>query len=70
MDKFISEVEAYASEVGLSPSTIVQRAKAGGGNTWKRWQNGGACSLDTADRVRAYMAANPARAKAQDGEAA
>ncbi|MBL1436527.1 MAG: XRE family transcriptional regulator [Rhodobacteraceae bacterium] len=69
MDKFIKEVEAYASIIGLSPSTVVQNAGAGGGNVWKRWQNGGSCSMRTADRIRTFMTANPPRAKAQDGEA-
>ena len=70
MDEFLKEVEAYAARCTLHPSTVIQRAGAGGGNTWVRWLNGGGCSMHTADRIRAYINANPPKLDAQDGAAA
>ena len=71
MEEFIHEIETYASALGLHPSTIVQRSGAGGGAAWGRWTAvGGSCSMRTADRIRAYMRANPPREDAQSGEAA
>ena len=70
MEQFMKEVEIYAAAVGVKPSTVVQNAVNSGGGKWNAWQKGGSCSMRTADRIRDYMAANPARAKAQDGEAA
>jgi len=70
MEKFIAEVEAYASEVGSSPSTVIQKAGGGGGHSWKRWQAGGDCSIRVAERIRAYMAANPPSMENKNGEAA
>ena len=70
MEEFILEIEGYAKAVGVSPSTVIQRAANVGGRKWAAWQKGGSCSMRTADRIRAFMTANPARAKAQDGEAA
>jgi len=70
MEDFVQEVENYASALGLHPSTVVQRSGAGGGSSWGRWLNGGSCSMRTADRIRAYMRANPPREDAQSGEAA
>lgn len=63
MDKFIAEVELYAAACGLKPTTIVQRAAGVSGVAWRRWtQPEGSCTMATADRVRAYMRANPAPA--------
>lgn len=70
MEEFIIEIEGYAKSLGVSPSTVIQRAANVGGGKWAAWQNGGSCSMRTADRIRTFMTANPPRAKAQDGEAA
>jgi hypothetical protein len=60
MDEFISEVRVYAKLVGLKPSTVIQSAGAGGGGTWARWERReGSPTLRTADRIRAWMIANP-----------
>lgn len=60
MEQFIAEVEAYATLWGLKPTTIVQRAAGVSGAAWNKWtQPGGSCTMVTADKVRAYMAANP-----------
>lgn len=59
MEQFLSDVEAYAAACGLRPTTVVQRAVGASGAAWRKWKSGSSCSLITADRVRAYMAANP-----------
>ena len=70
MEEFVRDVESYAQECGLHPSTVIQRAANLGGGKWAAWLNGGSCSMRTADRIRAYMRANPPSTKAQDGKAA
>ena len=61
MEELIAEIEAYAVGVGLSPSTVIQRARVGSGSTWRRWRDGeGTPTLATVARLKAYIAANPA----------
>ena len=55
----MAEIEAYATAAGLRPGTVLQKAKAGSGDTWRRWQEGGLCGIARADRIRSYMAENP-----------
>ncbi len=60
MEQFLAEVRAYAVRCGIKPSTVIQNAGAGGGSSWRRWDEGKSSpTMITADRVRAYMAANP-----------
>lgn len=59
MEQFLADVEAYAAALGLRPTTVVQRAVGASGAAWGKWKSGASCSLVTADRVRAYMAAHP-----------
>ena len=60
MEQFLTDVRAYADAVGLKPTTVIQRAGAGNGSTWARWETGkGSPTMLTADKVRSYMAANP-----------
>ena len=60
MEQFIEEIRAYALSHGLHPSTVIQRAECGGGMTWANWLDGASCSMRTADKLRRYMADNPA----------
>lgn len=66
MEQFLSEIEAYAAARGIQPTTVVQRAVGASGATWRKWKSGASCSLVTADRLRAYMAANPPPATQED----
>jgi len=60
MEEFLEEIRAYARAAGLSPSTVVQRAKCGGGATWHRWESGrGSPNMRTAERLRAWMREHP-----------
>lgn len=62
MEQFIAEIEAYAAARNLLPSTVIQRAVGASGATWAKWKSGSSCSLNTADRIRAYMAQHPGQA--------
>jgi hypothetical protein len=59
MEQLIREIEVYAAGRGILPATVVQNATGHGGLTWAKWQRGATCSLRTAEKIRAYMAANP-----------
>lgn len=61
MDKFLEEVRAYAAQCNVQPTTIIQRVGVGGGATWRRWESGaGSPTMRVVDRVRRYIAENPA----------
>lgn len=60
MEQFLEQVRRYAAAVGVKPTTVIQRAGAGGGAAWGRWESG--CSsptLHTADKVIRYIEDNP-----------
>lgn len=60
MEQFLADVRAYAAACGLEPGTVVQRAGGVSGSSWGKWESGdGSPTLRTADRIRAYMQANP-----------
>jgi len=70
MEQFLSDIRAYAERVGLKPSTVIQKAKAGNGATWERWEEGKSSpTLKTVERVRRYMAANPPPKKSEEDAA-
>lgn len=58
--QLIAEIEAYAKAVGMAESTICKKA---GGNAYllDRMRRGGSVTLTVAERVRAYIVANPPR---------
>lgn len=69
MEQFISEIRTYAAAVGVKPGTVLQRAGGLSGKVWPTWEAGTAtCTLAMADRIRAYMAANPPTAPAAPSE--
>jgi hypothetical protein len=60
MDEFMDKVRGYAGLVGVSPSTIIQRAAKLGGTTWSKWESGGGSpSMKTVDKILKYIADNP-----------
>lgn len=60
MEQLIKEVAGYAAAIGIKPATVLQKAGGLGGNVWGKWVAGtSSCTLPMADRLRAYMAANP-----------
>jgi len=59
MDQLMQEIETYASARRILPATVVQAATGHSGTTWAKWKSGATCSVRTAEKLRAYMAANP-----------
>jgi len=69
MEQFMVEVRAYAERCNIAPTTVIQRAGVGGGGTWSKWADGsGSPTLRTVDRLRKYMADNPAPSPATPSE--
>ncbi|MCD9148498.1 helix-turn-helix domain-containing protein [Pseudophaeobacter flagellatus] len=67
----MADVRAYAAQFGITPSTVIQKAGVGGGGTWAKWESGdGSPTLRTVDRLRAYIAKNPAPDADQTEDAA
>ncbi len=58
------EVRQYAAAIGVQPTTVIQRAEAGSGSTWSKWESGSTATHRTTDKVRAYMANNPPKSEA------
>lgn len=57
-EMFVSEVEDYLEATGMAPSTFCLNAVNCSSKAVKRVRNG-TVTLITADKVRAYIAANP-----------
>ena len=55
---FIKTIEDHAAKLGIAPSTLCERAGQGG-RFYARIKSGKRCWPETADKVRAYIAANP-----------
>ena len=69
MEELMHEIRAFAASQTpkIEPGTVLQRAGAGSGGTWRRWQAGGSCTMHTAERLRRYMADNPPKTLAEAG---
>jgi hypothetical protein len=60
MEQFMEEVRAYAARLGVKPTTVIQRVKAGGGSTWASWEAGSSTpTFSTVDKIRRFIADNP-----------
>ena len=63
MEQFLKDVRAYAARFRIKPATVIQKAGAGNGSTWIRWERDESSPTQrTLDRVRRYMADNPPQA--------
>ena len=69
MDDLLIEIETYCSAVGIKPTTLGRYAVNDGGFV-SRLEAGGQCLPRTAQKVRAYMAANPPKDELDDAEQA
>lgn len=65
----LADVMRYSRAVKLSPSTVCLRA-VGNPHLPKRLEAGGQCLPRTADRVRAFMVANPPKEDGSEQEQA
>lgn len=71
MEKFLEDMRAYAHAVDRSPQHVLRQAIGASWSQWKAWEKGQASpTLNTVDRLRAYMAENPPPAAAQSEGAA
>jgi hypothetical protein len=68
MEQFLKECLDYCEARGLKHSTFGTYA-ASDGKFLQRLEDGGQCLPSTMERVRAYMAANPAQSLPQAGAA-
>src|SRR5579885_1691395 len=57
--ELLQEISEYCRQIGLAESTFGRRA-VNDGKLAARLRNGGRIPTDTLDRIRAFMAANPA----------
>jgi hypothetical protein len=57
--KLIQEIEAYCAAAGMAPSTFCLKV-ANNGALYSRMRDGGDCGVKVLDKIRAYIAANPA----------
>lgn len=64
MEKFLAEIEAYASAADTSPQSVLRRSCGYGWDVWSNWKAGQSSpTMASADRVRAWMASNPPKAE-------
>ena len=72
MEQIIREIEAYSKALGVPPERVLRRAIGASWGQWEAWVSGTAsCTVRTLERLRRYMAENPAPSMSpQSGEAA
>ena len=63
----ILEIETFASLRGVAPATVTSRG-VGNSRLYHRLKDGKSCTLDVAERLRQYMADNPAPCSAPPAE--
>ncbi|MBL3575335.1 hypothetical protein [Rhodovulum sulfidophilum] len=67
MEQLIAEVRAYAEATNKSPEKVLREAIGASWGAWAAWQAGtSGPTMRSADRLRAFMTANPAPAKQED----
>lgn len=60
MEQFIREVETYARAQGVTPQVFLRQVLNAEWSRWQKWlQREASPRMETVERVRAYMAANP-----------
>lgn len=69
MDDLLFEIDAYCEAIGIKPTTLGRYAVNDGGFV-ARIRAGGQCLPRTAQKVRAYMLANPPRDDSESEERA
>lgn len=65
IEALLSEVDQFAEAHGISPATVTSKA-VGNSRLYSRMRNGGSCTIRIAERLRAYMAANPPASSEED----
>lgn len=63
MDKLLLDIETYARAVGRKPQAVLRSAISASWGSWDAWRAGTSSpTVAVADRIYAYMAANPPKA--------
>jgi hypothetical protein len=57
-ERFAQEIKDAAARLGITPGTLCNYA-VGNGSLWKRLKSGRDVTLETVDKVRAYIRNNP-----------
>jgi hypothetical protein len=65
----IARIEAFAAKHGIAPATVTSRAVSNS-RLYARMKAGGACTLTSAERLVAYMAAEDAKKTTPEEDAA
>lgn len=67
MERFISDVEAYASACGVKPQAFLRNVINAQWGQWQKWKGGESSpTMRIADRIYAYMAENPPPETSED----
>lgn len=65
MEQLISDIETYCAARNISPQKLLREAINAKWSQWQDWKDGKASpTVVTADRIRNFMASNPADAAA------
>lgn len=60
MEQLIIEIEEFCAASQIAPEKLLRVSVGATWGLWQKWKNGEASpTMKVADRVRAYMAANP-----------
>ena len=63
MEQFLDDIKTYATAVGRSPQHVLRQAVGASWLQWAAWADGQSSpTLHTVDKIRKYMADNPAPA--------
>lgn len=69
MEQLISDIERYCADAGIQPQNMLKRAINANWRQWEAWKTGASSPrFETADRIRAWMAANPPEAAQRAGQ--
>lgn len=70
MEQLIDEIEAYAVAAGIKPQRLLREALGASWRQWDDWKAGNASpTLRVVDRLRSFMAENPATVKNEEDAA-
>lgn len=69
MEQFIAEIEAYCAATGRKPQAVLRAVIGANWGQWDSWKSGKSSpTMAVADRVRGWMADNPAPAPSPNPE--
>lgn len=55
MDELIAQIEQFARARGIKPATVIRYAAGLKPSDWRRWAEGGGCSVRTAEKIKEYI---------------